>query len=125
MTASAMRRYHHFQVKQQDDVTVLELVDPQLVEYLLVEELREELGNFFEEQQPLKILVDFSNVRWSSTAGVNGLLRIRERLKTVGGQLKLCGMSADVRDKFRMLNLDGRVFDIYADRSEALAAFGK
>jgi anti-anti-sigma regulatory factor len=40
----------------------------------------------------------------------------------LNGDLKLCGMSEQVRGAFEVVRLD-RIFDIYPDRAAALQAF--
>jgi len=39
------------------------------------------------------------------------------------GRLKLCSMKENVREVFRMLNIEKTVFDIHDSASEALAIF--
>jgi hypothetical protein len=38
------------------------------------------------------------------------------------GRLLLCGLNRHLREKMRMLNLEGTLFTIYKSRSEAIAA---
>lgn len=118
-----MHSYQHFRVEPKGYVTVLELLNPRLADALLVTELQDELLDLIESQHPTHLLIDFRHVVQCSTAVINGLLRTKKRLLVDGGQLKLCGMNPSIREAYRMLNLDGTVFQIYETADDALDAY--
>ena len=76
-----------------------------------------------QQEQPKKLLINFDGVTHCSTAVINGLLRAKKRVVSEGGQIKLCGMVKPVREAYKMLNLDGTVFEIHDDRGGAIGAF--
>lgn len=111
-----------FKVYDEQGITVLHLVDPQLFDTLMVNELEDELLEFIDANQPKKVLVDFEGVTHCSTAVINGLIRAKKRLMGYQAQLGLCGMAEQIRKAYKLLNLDGTVFHIYEDRKHGLAA---
>lgn len=113
----------HFQVERRNSAVVLHLKDPNLFDTLLINGLHDELLEFIELEKPQKLLVDFKRVTYSSTAVINALLRAKKRVGAEGGQLKLSSMAEPIREQFRILNLDGTVFDIYPSSEAALATF--
>ena len=113
----------YFDVEQSDDVTELRLADPSLYDVPRYEELQNEVVNFVERQRPSKLIVDFSAVGYCSTAVIAAMLTVKRRLEPERGQVKLCGMSDDVRETFRTLKLDGTIFDILATKADAVNAF--
>ena len=115
--------YKHFEVSQVGDITLLKLVDPKLFETMIVSELQDELVTFVETLRPKKVLVSFELVTHCSTAVINGLLRAKKRVLADKGCLKLCGMTDTIRDAYKMLNLDGTVFEIYDDSDGAVKSF--
>ena len=117
-----MHDYRRFRIAESNDVTILQLVDPRLFDTVVVSELEDELLSLVELRSPRKVLVDFCDVGHCSTSVINGLLRVKKRLVSRNGRLALCGMTESIRDAYRMLNLDGTVFTIFATREEALAA---
>lgn len=119
-----MSKYKHFEVETIRDVSVLRLIDPQLFDTLIVTELQDELIDFVEAATPGKVLINFSNVSHCSTAVINSLLRTKKRLIRDNGRLKLCGMRDGLREAYKMLNLDGTVFDIVDNPSDGIQAFG-
>ncbi len=113
----------YFEVRQ-GDITTIRFVEPELFDTILVAELKDQLINFTERETPKKLLLDFSEVEFCSTAVINTLLRIKKIVvRDRAGQLKLCGMKPNVRSAFGMLNLDGTVFDIYETAADAAAKF--
>lgn len=115
--------YEHLVVRTEQDVLIIQLIDPKLFDTATVTELQDELLCVVETAQPKRAIVDFSRVVHCSTAVINGLLRAKKRILMEGGQLALCGMTDAIRDAYRMLNLDGTVFQIYDTLNDALDAF--
>ena len=105
------------------EVTVLRLKDPRLHEMILISELHDELLQYIEENQPQKLLVDFAMVTQCSSAVINSMLLARKRLMAYGAGMRLCSMHKQVREAFRVLRLDGTLFDIHESLPEGLEAF--
>jgi anti-anti-sigma regulatory factor len=85
-------------------------------------DLRDDLLSFVEVYRPPLLLVDLSRVPFCSTAIMQSLLRVQDRLSAYGGQMKLCSMNDMVRESFRMLNLEGTAFDIRATAATGVDA---
>lgn len=109
-----MSNFRHFEIQQVGDISVLALRDPKLFDSLIVSELQDELFAFADDTKPSKVVINFANVSNCSTAVINSLLRLKKKLLPAGGKLRLCGMRETIREAYRMLNLDGTVFDIRA-----------
>ncbi|MBC8872264.1 MAG: STAS domain-containing protein [Planctomycetes bacterium] len=118
-----MTALQYFSVERHGDVIELRLENPAHFDVPRYEELRNELARFAEEEQPAKLLVDFSNVEYCSTAVIAALVQIRKRLGAEGGQIKFCGLNESVHEAFKMLKLDGTLFDIHATEAAAMKAF--
>jgi anti-anti-sigma regulatory factor len=116
-----MPEYRRFDLVEEQDVTVVQLVDPKIFDTLVVSDLEDELLSLVELKAPKKVVVDFQKVTHCSTSVINGLLRTKKRLLNRNGQLGLCGMTDSVRDAYRTLNLDGTVFKIFDTRDHAIA----
>ena len=57
-----------------------------------------------------------------SSAALGMLIRVNKKCKEYKVSLKLCGISSDIREVFKITGMD-KIFEIHADLSEALAAF--
>jgi len=115
--------YNHFLIEDRSVAIVLTLVDPKLFDTLLVAELDDELIAYVDGLQPHHLVINFRRVTQCSTAVINSVLRAKKRLVARNGAVKLCGMNDAIRSAYRMLNLDGTVFNIYDDVEAAIAAF--
>lgn len=115
--------YEHLVVRRVDDVLVIELLDPKLFDTTIVTQLQDELVRLVDTEQPQKTIVDFGRVVHCSTAVINGLLRTKKRVVARGGQLRLSSMTEGIRDAYKMLNLDGTVFQIHESLDAALSSF--
>lgn len=118
-----MTAIQNFAIEQHGDVTELRLVNPALFDIPRYEELRDELNEFVDEHQPAKLLVDFSEVQYCSTAVIAALVQIKKRMGPESGLIRFCGMNEAVRDTFRWLRLDGTLFEIFETESAAMCDY--
>jgi len=73
-------------------------------------------------QANTKVVLDLSRVRFMDSSGLGAMLSCLRQLTARKGDLKLCGMSRQVRGAFEVVRLN-RIFDIYPTRAEAVLAF--
>jgi anti-anti-sigma regulatory factor len=90
-----------------------------------VSDLQDEILDLLEKQSPVKLLVDFEAVGRCTTEVISIMLRAKKRLHPRGAHLGLCGMKDVVREAYQLLNLDGTVFMIYADRERGVRAMSQ
>ena len=69
-----------------------------------------------------KVVFDLSQLRFIDSSGLGAFLSCLRQLSSKGGELKLCGMSTQVYETFELVRMH-RIFDIYATKNEAVAAF--
>lgn len=69
-----------------------------------------------------KVVIDLSRLRFVDSSGLGAMLSCLRQLSAKGGDLKLCGMSKQVRAAFELVRMH-RIFDIFATREEAVGAF--
>jgi anti-anti-sigma regulatory factor len=118
-----MSTFKHFEIRDHGDVTELHLADTSLYDVPQYTELQNELMDYVELQKPAGLIVNFDRISYASTALMNGVVKAQNHLDSLGGNLKLVGMCESVRDAFRMLGLDAKVFSIYDREEDAMAAF--
>jgi anti-sigma B factor antagonist len=75
-------------------------------------------------QAHTKVVFDLSRLRFMDSSGVGFLLCCLQKLNAAGGNLKLCGLSQQVRMILELVRLH-RLLDIHGTREESVAAFGK
>ncbi len=69
-----------------------------------------------------ELILDLSRLRFVDSSGLGAILSCLRQLTARGGDLKLCGMTKQVRAVFELVRMH-RIFDIYATQGEALHAF--
>jgi len=84
-------------------------------------------GEFKREIAPVlaahaRLVLDLTRVRFVDSSGLGAFISCLRTLNAKGGDLKLCGMSTQVRAVFELVRMH-RVFDILATRDEAVRAF--
>jgi anti-sigma B factor antagonist len=73
-------------------------------------------------QANTKLVLDLSRLRFVDSSGLGAMLSCLRQLSAKSGDLKLCGMSKQVRGLFELVRLH-RIFDIYGTKEEAVHAF--
>ncbi len=74
------------------------------------------------EEGETKILVNFEKLNYISSAGLRVLLVVAKQLKTIDGELRVCGLNELVKEVFDISGFD-MILPISASESEALEGF--
>jgi anti-anti-sigma regulatory factor len=116
------KQYKYFRVEQLDDVTMLTFTTRDFVKQLATQEMKAELVSYAREQMPSRLLVNFENVDRFSTELIGTMLSLKKLLSD-NGIVKLSCLEPVHREVFRVLNLDGTVFEIYDTVDAARGTF--
>ena len=73
-------------------------------------------------QANTSLVLDLSRLRFVDSSGLGAMLSCLRQLSAKKGDLKLCGMSKQVRALFELVRMH-LIFDIYGTREEAVKAF--
>lgn len=117
-----MTTHQRLSVQMVADVSIVNFVDRKILDEANIQELGRELFHLVEEEQRKKLLLNFSNVEFLSSAALGKLITLDKKVKKVGGQLKLSNIRPEIYEVFAITRLN-RLFDIKDDESDALAAF--
>ena len=69
-----------------------------------------------------KLVLDLGRLRFVDSSGLGAMLSCLRQLSAKSGDLKLSGMSKQVRALFELVRMH-RIFDIYGTKEEAARAF--
>ena len=69
-----------------------------------------------------KLVIDLSLLKFVDSSGLGALLSCLRQMTAKGGDLKLCGMTKQVRATFELVRMH-RIFDIFETQEEAVQAF--
>jgi anti-sigma B factor antagonist len=109
-------------IEEVGDVTIARFVDKKILDENNIQIIGNQLFGLIEEDGRKKILLDFSNVEYLSSAALGKLITLNNKAKTAKGKLRLCGIRPDIYEVFAITKLN-TVFDIKPDRDQALAGF--
>lgn len=70
-----------------------------------------------------RVVIDLSRLQFVDSSGLGAVLSCLRQLNAKGGELKLCGMTKQVRGAFELVRMH-RIFEIFPTRLEAVHAFG-
>ena len=117
-----MAVHRRLQTNEVGEVTVVRFVDRKILDEANIQELGQELFQLIEEENRTKLLLNFSNVEFLSSAALGKLITLDKKVKAHGGLLKLSNIRPEIYEVFAITKLN-KLFDIKDDEAAALAAF--
>jgi anti-sigma B factor antagonist len=106
-------------VEKKGEVAIVELPLEEL-DAGNVEQFKRELAPVLEANA--KVVFDLERLRFLDSSGLGAFLSCLRKLNAKSGDLKLCGMSNQIRSVFQLVRMH-RIFDIFNTREEAVRAF--
>lgn len=107
-------------VEQVGEVTVARFTDKKILDENNIQVIGNQLFGLVEEEGRKKIVLDFSNVEYLSSAALGKLITMDKKTKAAGGKLRLCSIRPDIYEVFAITKLN-KLFDIRDDQEQALA----
>jgi anti-sigma B factor antagonist len=112
----------HLEISTAGDVTVVRFSDGKILDASNIEELGAQLFNLVEKENQQKLLLNFQNVEFLSSAALNKLIILDKKTKSISGKLKLCSLRPEILEVFVITRLN-QLFEIAEDEETALNAF--
>ncbi len=117
-----MAGYRRLETSEVGDVTVVRFVDRKILDESNIQELGQELFQLVEEENRHKLVLNFHNVEFLSSAALGKLITLDKKVKAHNGRLKLSNIRPEIYEVFAITKLN-KLFDIKDDVADALAAF--
>jgi anti-sigma B factor antagonist len=102
-----------------DKATIVSFTDEKILEEKDIKALRESIMSIVGQAERIKLILDFGNVRFLSSAVLGLLIRLSKRIYEQGGQLKLCNINPKIFEVFKITRLT-TTFDIHKDVESAI-----
>ena len=115
-------RRRRLEVEDIGDVTVVNFVDRRILDEQNIQIIGEQLFSLVDEVGRRKILLNFGNVEFLSSAALGKLIALHKKLQAVGGRLILCNIDPEIYEVFEITRLD-KFFTIQKEEQAALQAF--
>ncbi len=106
-------------IEEVGDATIVRFVDRRILDETNIQIIGNQLFGLIDEDARKKIVLDFSNVEYLSSAALGKLITLDKKVKAAKGKLRLCGIRPDIHEVFAITRLD-QVFTIFPNQEKAL-----
>lgn len=119
---SSQPRRRRLEVEDIGDVTVVNFIDRKILDEQIIQAIGEQLFSLVEEAGRRKLLLNFGNVEYLSSAALAKLITLNKKLQQAGGRLILCNIDPQIYEVFEITKLN-KIFNIQSEEQAALQAF--
>lgn len=109
-------------IEEVNDVTIAKFIDKKILDEGNIQIIGTQLFGLIDEDGRKKIILDFSNVEYLSSAALGKLITLDKKVKKAKGKLKLCSIRPDIYEVFAITRLN-QLFDIAETQEAALEGF--
>jgi anti-sigma B factor antagonist len=119
---SPQPRRRRLEVEDISDITVVNFVDKKILDEQNIQVIGEQLFQLVDELGRRKVLLNFKNVEFLSSAALGKLITLNKKLQGVKGKLILCNIHPQIYEVFEITKLN-KLINIRKDEQEGLQAF--
>jgi len=112
------------QSRSHSGILTIYFTDARILDDSKIREVGRELNELLGRTEEEKVILDFRSVEFMSSSFLGTLVQFNKSCKEYKIQLKLCSISANIRQVFKITKLD-KLFEIEKDDESARAAFAK
>ncbi len=106
------------------DISVVYFSVPKILEDARIQQIGEELSEAAAEAVNGKLVLNFDNVKFMSSAMIGQIILVSKKCKAAKVDLKLCNISGDVMEVFKLMRLN-KILNIYKTEEKAIASYSK
>lgn len=111
--------HRRLDIEEVGDVTIAKFVDKKILDEGNIQIIGNQLFSLVEEDGRSKIILDFSNVEYLSSAALGKLITMDKKVKAAKGKMRLCSVRPDIYEVFAITKLN-KLFDMQDDQEQAL-----
>jgi len=115
-------RRRRLEVEDIGDVTVVNFVDKKILDEQNIQLIGEQLFRLVDDLGRSKLLLNFSNVEYLSSAALGKLITLNKKVNSSGGKLILCNIAPNIYEVFEITRLN-KILNIQKDEQGGLQAF--
>src|SRR5436189_6441436 len=97
---SSPSRRRRLEVEHIGDITVVNFVDKKILDEQNIQVIGEQLFSLVDEVGRRKVLLNFGNVAFLSSAALGTLITLNRKLQTAGGKLVPCSIHPQIYEVF-------------------------
>ena len=106
-------------VEYVQDIAVVTLTHKKILDESDIQAIENSLVPLIEQTPGIKLVLDFKEVQFLSSAVLGLLIRISKKIYESNGQFKLCNINDKIFQIFTITRLD-RIFDIFKTQEAAI-----
>lgn len=114
--------HRRIDVEEVGDVTVARFVDKKILDETKIQVIGNQLFGLVDEDGRKKVVLDFTNVEYLSSAALGKLITMDKKVKGARAKLRLCSIRPEIYEVFAITKLN-KLFSIYDDLDQALDGF--
>ena len=115
--------YQYLELKDAGEVLVVGFKQASILDQAVIDQIGREFEQAgLEAAGNRKLLLNFQSVEYMSSAMLGKLIQLQKRCKNDKIKLKLCSISKNPLDVFKITRLD-KLFEIHSDVNTAVASF--
>ena len=116
-----MSSYRRLNLGQSGGVTVVTFADSKIIDEEEIQELGQELYALVEKDELKKLVLNFANVEFLSSAALGKLISFEKKVRNAKANLVLSNIRPEIYEVFAITKLT-KLFEIKDDEADALAA---
>jgi anti-sigma B factor antagonist len=113
-----MSKGQRLKVEQVGDVAVVNFLDKRILDEPTIQVIAEQLFALVDDGKR-RLLLNFSNVEYMSSAALGKLINLHKKLTGVSGRLAMCNVIPQIFEVFAITKLD-KIFKIFPDEDAAM-----
>jgi anti-sigma B factor antagonist len=109
-------------IEEIGNVSIAKFVDRKILDESNIQVIGNQMFGLVDEDGRKKIVLDFTNVEYLSSAALGKLITMDKKVKAAKGKLRLCCIRPEIYEVFEITRLN-KIFDIRNTQEEALEGF--
>ena len=111
--------HRRLDIEEINDVTIARFIDKKILDEGNIQIIGNQLFGLVDTDARKKIVLDFTNVEYLSSAALGKLITMDKKVKAAKGKLRLCNIRPDIHEVFVITRLN-KLFDIRETQEKAL-----
>ncbi len=111
------------QVEDEGDIAIVHFVDKKILDEQNITAVGDQLFQLVDEMGRRKLLLNFKNVDFLSSAVLGKLVTLNRKVQGARGKLVLCNLNKDLLEVFKITRMD-KLFPIANDQQSGLDLLG-
>lgn len=108
-------------ITSEDSVAVVAFKVASISDVEMIATASKHIKDFVDENQPIRLIFDFSRVKFFSSLVLGVLLEIRSKLASYNGEVVISAINPQLHKVFKITNLD-KIFTFFPDKEAAVSA---